>query len=186
MMSYQAYLDSIKEKTGKSPEDFKAIAEKKGLLGSEVKAGAVVAWLKEDYGLGHGHAMAIYGTFKSASAPKESNDEATTKHFSGGRAVWQPSYERLVAKVTEFGSDVSIQAGKSYISLLRSGRKFGIVQVTAQRLDVGIKLKGAETRDRFTSAGNWNAMVTHRVRIEDPKQVDAEMIRWLKSAYEKA
>lgn len=93
-MSYQAYLDSIKEKTGKSPEDFKAIAEKKGLLGSGVKAGAVVAWLKEDYGLGHGHAMAIYGTLKSAGAPKESTDEAVAKHFSGGRAVWRPTYER--------------------------------------------------------------------------------------------
>ena len=186
MMSYQAYLDSIKEKTGKSPEDFKAIAEKKGLLGSGVKAGTVVAWLKEDYGLGHGHAMAIYGTLKSASAPKESTDEAVAKHFSGGRAVWQLPYERLVAKVTEFGSDVSIQAGKSYISLLRSGKKFGIVQVTARRFDVGIKLKGVEPTDRFTPAGNWNAMVTHRVHIDDPKQVDAELIRWLKNAYEKA
>lgn len=185
-MSYQAYLDSIKEKTGKSPEDFKAIAEKKGLLGSSVKAGAVVAWLKEDYGLGHGHAMAIYGTLKSANAPKESTDEAVAKHLSGGRSVWQPAYERLVEKVTQFGSDVSIQAGKSYISLLRSGKKFGIVQVTAPRFDVGIKVKSVEPTDRFIPAGNWNAMVTHRMRIENPKQVDAELIRWLKTAYAKA
>lgn len=93
-----------------------------------------------------------------------------------------------MAKVTEFGSDVSIQAGKSYISLLRSGKKFGIVQVTAQRFDVGIKLKGVpvEHTDRFTPAASWNAMVTHRVCIEDPKHVNAELIRWLTSAYEKA
>jgi hypothetical protein len=93
LMSYQAYLDSIKEKTGMTPKDFRVIAEKKGLLGSGVKAGAVVAWLKEDYGLGHGHAMAIYGTLKSAGEPKVSTDEAVAHHFSGGRAVWLPTYD---------------------------------------------------------------------------------------------
>ena len=72
-MSYQAYLDSVKEKTGMSPDDFTVMAEQKGLLEPGVKAGTIVAWLKDDFGLGHGHAMAIYGTLKSASAPKESD-----------------------------------------------------------------------------------------------------------------
>jgi len=63
-MSFQAYIDNIKTKTGKTPEDFRKIAEKKGLLKPGVKAGEIVAWLKKDFGLGHGHAMAIYATFK--------------------------------------------------------------------------------------------------------------------------
>ena len=63
-MSFQAYIDNIKAKTGKTPDDFKKLAEKKGLLKPGVKAGAIVAWLKEDFGLGHGHAMAIYAVFK--------------------------------------------------------------------------------------------------------------------------
>jgi hypothetical protein len=63
-MTFQAYIDNIKAKTGKTPEEFKKLAEKKGLLQSGVKAGVIVAWLKEDFGLGHGHAMAIYATFK--------------------------------------------------------------------------------------------------------------------------
>ena len=67
-MSFQAYLDNIKAKTGKTPEDFKKLAEqknflKKGKLAEGVKAGQIVAWLKEDFGLGHGHAMAIYALF---------------------------------------------------------------------------------------------------------------------------
>ena len=56
-MSYQAYLDSIKAKTGKTPAEFRALAQDKGLLAPGVKAGEVVRWLKQDYGLGHGHAM---------------------------------------------------------------------------------------------------------------------------------
>ena len=63
-MSFQAYIDNIKAKTGKSPEDFKKLAEKKGLLKPGVKAGEIVDWLKKDFDLGHGHAMAIYAAFK--------------------------------------------------------------------------------------------------------------------------
>ncbi|CAH0995901.1 hypothetical protein EMA8858_02029 [Emticicia aquatica] len=68
-MSFQAYIDNIKIKTGKSPDDFKKLAEEKGFLQngqlkSEVKAGQIVAWLKEDFELGHGHAMSIFALFK--------------------------------------------------------------------------------------------------------------------------
>lgn len=68
-MSFQAYIDNIHAKTGKTPADFKKIAEEKGFIkGGELKpatkAGEIVAWLKDDFGLGHGHAMAIYATFK--------------------------------------------------------------------------------------------------------------------------
>ena len=63
-MTFQAYIDNIETKTGKTPEDFKRLAEQKGLLSQDTKAGEIVAWLKEDFGLGHGHAMAIYATLK--------------------------------------------------------------------------------------------------------------------------
>jgi PhnB protein len=63
-MSFQAYIDNIKAKTGKKPEDFKKLAERKGLLKPGIKAMEIVGWLKKDHGLGHGHAMAIYATFK--------------------------------------------------------------------------------------------------------------------------
>jgi len=63
-MSFQAYIDNIKIKTGKTPDEFKQLSEQKGLLKQGVRAGEIVAWLKEDFGLGRGHAMAIYATFK--------------------------------------------------------------------------------------------------------------------------
>jgi hypothetical protein len=69
-MSYQAYIDNIKKKTGKTPADFSALAEKKGLNKPNVKAGEVLAWLKTDFGLGHGHAMAIYGSIRAAQEPR--------------------------------------------------------------------------------------------------------------------
>jgi Domain of unknown function (DUF4287) len=68
-MSFQAYIDNIKAKTGKSPDDFKKLAEAKGFLqkgklNPAVKATQITDWLKKEFELGHGHAMAIYATFK--------------------------------------------------------------------------------------------------------------------------
>jgi len=65
----QTYFENIKKKTGKTPSDFKEIAINKGyfeegVLKPTVKAGEVIAWLKKDFDLGHGHAMAIYHAFK--------------------------------------------------------------------------------------------------------------------------
>lgn len=70
-MSFQAYLDNIQTKTGKSPDDFKQLAEAKGYLQNgelTVKATEVTNWLKQEFGLGHGHAMAMYAWLKGKTA----------------------------------------------------------------------------------------------------------------------
>lgn len=68
-MSFQAYLTNIKAKTGMESDDFKKLSDEKGFsvngqLKPEIKANEIVAWLKADYELGHGHAMAIYALLK--------------------------------------------------------------------------------------------------------------------------
>mgnify|MGYP005812894325 CR=1 FL=1 len=68
-MSFQAYLDNIEAKTGKSPSDFIEMAESKGFtengkIKSDVKATQITDWLKQEFELGHGHAMAIYALLK--------------------------------------------------------------------------------------------------------------------------
>ncbi|HRO07367.1 MAG TPA: DUF4287 domain-containing protein [Saprospiraceae bacterium] len=66
-MSFQAYIDNIKTKTGKTPDDFKKLAEQKGFVKKDeilVKATEITNWLKAEFELGHGHAMAIYASFK--------------------------------------------------------------------------------------------------------------------------
>ncbi|MEZ2336911.1 DUF4287 domain-containing protein [Mucilaginibacter sp. RCC_168] len=66
-MSFQAYLTTIKAKTGKDAADFRKLAEEKGYTQNgelTAKAGDIVNWLKTDFELGHGHAMAIYALLK--------------------------------------------------------------------------------------------------------------------------
>lgn len=65
-MSFQAYLDNIETKTGKTPEELVALAKEKG-FGQQSKAGDIVAWLKEDFDLGRGHAMALVHVIKNGA-----------------------------------------------------------------------------------------------------------------------
>ena len=185
-MTLKAYLDNIQAKTGKTPQDFRILAEEKGLLKEGVKTGQIVAWLKDDFGLGQGHAMAIVLTLQNASQPRKSNIEKIDRLFKGDKAKWQAPYDELLVRIGKFGPDVSTDPTNTYISILRKGKKLAIVQVSAERLDIGIKCKGVKPTERFEAAGAWNSMVTHRVRIGDPAQIDAEVLTWLKQAYEAA
>ncbi len=68
-MSFHSYLKNIEAKTGKSPEDFKELAREKGFVENEgiktgIKATQITDWLKQEFALGHGHAMAIYAWIK--------------------------------------------------------------------------------------------------------------------------
>jgi hypothetical protein len=53
-------------------------------------------------------------------------------------------------------------------------------------MDVGLVLKGVAPVGRLEASGSWNAMVTHRVRVENLAQVDTQLISWLKQAYQSA
>ncbi len=178
----EAYLATVKAKTGKTPADFKLLAQEKGLTARA----DIMAWLKADFELGHGHANAITHMMLNADAPKVTRNAALDAHFSGTKSDWRPVFDDLIDQIHAFGADITLGSGKTYINLLRKGKKFGIVQVTAKRLDIGIKLKGAPFDEKFEESGSWNEMVTHRVKVDDPDQIDADVVAWLRQAYDKA
>jgi hypothetical protein len=178
-----SYFENIKAKTGKTPEDFRVLAAKKGL----VKTGEIVAWLKTEFELGHGHASAVAHRIANADAIKASPEDKVSVLFAGSKLAWRKAYDALEMKLRKFGSDVEIAPNRTYINLCRGAKKFGIVQISsADRIDIGIKLKGIAATDRLELAGSWNAMITHRVRITDAKQINAEVLAWLKQAYDAA
>lgn len=76
-MSFQAYLDNIEAKTGKTPAEFITLAKAKGFDTSDVKAGVIIEWLKEDFDLGRGHAMALVHVIKNGA-------QISGKHVSSG------------------------------------------------------------------------------------------------------
>ncbi len=185
-MSYQAYLDNIQAKTGKTVNDFRVIARKKGISKETFKHGDVIAWLESDFGLGHGHANLIAQLVLNPEAHNAGADERIAKLFAGSKSGWRKPYDTLMAKLAKFGKDIEVVPTDTYAGITRSGKKFALVQPSTARLDIGVKLKGVAAGERLEASGTWNNMVTHRVRISDAKQIDAELIAWLKQAYEVA
>jgi hypothetical protein len=182
-MTFQAYLDTIKAKTGKTVADFRKLAAQKKLVTYQ----ELMTWLKSEYGLGHGHANVMALLIAKPEKFTASADTKLDKQFKGEKAKWRKPYDALAAKLVKFGPDVKLSPNNSYINLMRGSKKFGIVQVSAaERLDVGIKLKGVAPTGRFEPAGSWNIMVTHRVRVSQPKDLNTELLKWLKQAYEAA
>jgi len=84
-MSYQAYLDAVEKKTGRTPAQLLTEAAGRGFTPT-TKAADVVAWLKDDYDLGRGHAMALYGVLKNGATIGE-------KHVGSGGTHSDPSTE---------------------------------------------------------------------------------------------
>ncbi|MFC0625562.1 DUF4287 domain-containing protein [Kribbella deserti] len=87
-MSFQAYLDKIEEKTGKTPRQLVDLARERGFEGPGTKAGAVADWLKADYDLGRGHAMALVHVIKNG--PKISARHVGSKgvHRDESDTLW--------------------------------------------------------------------------------------------------
>lgn len=78
-MSFQAYLDAVEATTGKTPQQLLDEAAARG-YGPQTKAATVVAWLKDDYGVGRGHAMALYGVLKNGPTVPEKHVGSAGSH----------------------------------------------------------------------------------------------------------
>ncbi len=97
-MSFQAYLDAIEDTTGRTPRELLALAADRG-YDSGTKAGEVLAWLKEDYGVGRGHGMAFVHVLKKGPVISDRHvgttgthrDESVVLHLDGKAARTMPS-----------------------------------------------------------------------------------------------
>jgi hypothetical protein len=87
-MSFQAYLDAIETKTGLTPRQLVAIAGERGLASPPVKAGPIVDWLKEDYDLGRGHAMALVHVIKNGATISGKHVGTTGSHRDESTTLW--------------------------------------------------------------------------------------------------
>jgi hypothetical protein len=87
-MSFQAYLDAIEAKTGRTPRQLVEEATARGLAEPGVKAGAIVAWLAEDYGLGRGHAMALVHVITKGPTISGAHVGGTGSHRDASDTLW--------------------------------------------------------------------------------------------------
>lgn len=175
-------VKNLQAKTGKSIERWVSIARATGAT----KHGALVAALKSNHGLTHGYASLIaFRALESANEPGTSEDPVAAQ-YEGDKAPLRPIYDALIAAANRLGDDVEISPKKGYVSLRRT-RQFAIIQPsTKTRVDVGLNLGKIAPTHRLEPSRGFSAMVSHRVRLSGPREVDAELLRWLRMAYESA
>ncbi len=176
-----AMIANLKDKTGKTMPQWLKITKASKLA----KHGEIVKLLKSEHGVTHGFANLIASeTLKEAAGGVvASGDELIEQQYDGAKADLRPIYDALIAGITKFGKDVEIAPKKAYVSIRRS-KQFAIIQPsTKTRVDVGINLKGVKVTDRLEKSGSFNAMVSHRVRVGEKKEIDKQLLAWLKDAY---
>lgn len=180
----QTMLANLPEKTGKSIAQWFEV-----LAASKIeKHGEMLKLLKTEHGMTHGFAntVALIYREESAAAPPPAGDDLVAVQYAGGKAGLRPIYDKLVAAALAFGPDVEVAPKKANVSLRRK-KQFALVQPsTKDRMDLGLNLKGTEPSGRLEGGDIWGGMCSHRIRLGGVDDVDAEVLGWLKQAYERA
>ena len=171
----QTMINNLPEKTGKTLAQWLVITRASGLE----KHGQIVKMLKTDHGMTHGFANLV------AAKSLETGEEIdlTAAQYAGAKANLKPIHDLIVTYVNTLGKDVEIAPKKTSVSLRRKKQFALITPATKTRIDLGLALKGEEAAGRLEK---YNAMCSHRVRLETPEDLDGAVKDWLKTAYNRA
>ena len=173
---------NILKNTGRTVPEWVKAVRASGLA----KHGQIVKWLKDEHGFTHGYANLVAHRALESSADHFDDGDLVAAQYAGAKAGLRPVYDAVLKVVQGFGAGLEVSPKKAYVSLRRK-KQFALVQPsTATRVDLGINLKGVPPGGRLEASGSFNAMVTHRVRLESAKDVDKEVASWLKQAFEAA
>lgn len=178
----QTQIANIEQSTGKSLAEWTAIINGSG----HSKHGDLVSFLKEKHGFTHGNANTLVHIARQSHAGAAENETDWIGEQYKGKENLKIWYDAIMASVNSFGNDVEIAPKKAYVSLRRK-KQFAIIQPsTKDRLDVGLNIKGVAPSGIASAAGSWNAMCTHRIKVEHENMVGAELFNWIKQAYDQA
>lgn len=180
----QTQLDNIQKKTGKSLAQFVAIVKKSGIT----KHAEIRVMLQEKFDIGHGDANAlVHAILKSdgtRAAQGKSANSVLDEIYTGAKAAQRPIHEALMKHISKFGEFETLPK-KGYVSLRRKKQFAMLGPKTNTRFEVGINAKGLK-KDARLMEQPAGSMCNYVVPLTDPKEVDAELVQWLKAAYEAA
>lgn len=171
-------ISNMPEKTGKSLDEWKKLLHTKAFA----KHGEALKFLKEEHGVSHGFANTIILLSKEE---KNSDDDLVRQHYEGKEGLI-PVYNKLLEVMHSFGSDIQIVPKKTSVSIIRK-RQFALIKpATRTRIDLGLKLTGEPLAGRLEGSGPFGTMCTHRIQLFDQNEIDQEVVKWLKEAYERS
>ena len=171
-------IANMPEKTGKSLEEWKVLLKEKSFS----KHSEGVKFLKSEYGVTHGFA----NTIVTLSKEENTNPTDLVAAQYQGKEHLKPIYDLLVEYVNSLGDDITITPKKGSVSIIRKRQFILIKPATKTRIDLGFKLKDKPTTDRLEHSGPFGTMCTHRVRLTQVSDIDAELKAWISEAYDKS
>ena len=178
----QTQLANIEKSSGKTLAEWKVILDKSGLA----RRGELVKYLKGEHGFTHGNANTLVHMAKQThAAAAESETDWIAAQYQGKEEMrrW---YDGIMAMAATLGSDIEVAPKKAYVSLRRK-KQFAIVQPsTKTRMDIDLKIKSRAPGGMAEKAGSWNAMCTHRIKLENADAINEELKGWMKAAYDEA
>lgn len=177
-------LANIEKRTGKSLAELTAIVKGSGLT----RHGELVTMLKTDLGMGHGDANTLVHTALrsdgSSAAEGLPAGAVLDALYTGPKADLRPIHDTLLAALQKFGAFEEAPK-KTYVSYRRKKQFAMIGPATKTQVEVGLNMKGVKPTNRLQElpAGG---MCNYKVRVGAASEVDAELIGWIKTAYDAA
>lgn len=173
----QTQLNNIEKKTGKKLDRLVALVKDSGLA----KHGEIRTMLMTELGLGHGDANTLaHHALKSDGPSGNVLDEI----YTGPKAGMRPIHEALMTQIAKFG-EFEIAPKKGYVSLRRKKQFAMLGPATNARFEVGLNMKDVAGTGRLEQLPP-KGMCSHKVKVSDAKEVDAELVGWIRQAYESA
>ena len=174
-------LANLEKRSGKTLAQLHALVKKSGLA----KHGQVRDMLKQELGMGHGDANLVATLYFKAQEPAPAaGDDPLDAIYAGPKAGLRPIHDKLMASIGKLG-DFEVAPKKAYVSLRRKKQFAMVGPGTKTRVDVGLNMKGVPATDRLVALPP-GGMCQYRVAVTDPKQVDAELLGWIRQAWEAA
>lgn len=185
----QTQLANIETRTGKTLKQLFAVLKKAKLE----KHGEMVKFLKTELSMGHGDANTVVQMYRAEASSAGAAAAARGGHGDGDpldaiyaakKADLRPLHEAVMAKIGELG-DFEIAPKKTYLSLRRKKQFAMVGPGTKGRLEIGINLKDALGTERLV-AQKAGGMCQFKVWLTDKKEVDKELLGWIKQAFDAA
>lgn len=177
-----AVATSLKERTGRTLEEWVALVQASGI--DPLDQNAVRRWLRAEHGVPQNSQWAIAdAAARAAGWVPPTLEQSIDEQYAGAKAALRPIFDRLRQVLESFGDDVKMEGRATYIPFVRRRQFAAVAAATRNRVDVGLRYTDPPASGLLTPA-NAPGQATHRLSITSSTEIDDEVVRLLRTAYD--
>ena len=175
-------IENLKLNTGKSLEQWITIVKAENFS----KHGEIVKFLKQEHSFTYGFANLVALKARRSDADSFKNKDDLVDSQYKGKEHFKPLYDKLIAKISDFGNNIEIAPKKAYVSL-RSKKQFAILNpATKNRFEIGLIIKDQKGEGILEEEKTSNSMCSHKINLSSIEEINHEVMNRIKIAYKKS